>query len=107
MRFLGKNGVTVLIIEGLLPVGFPIRIDFRQQFIPIPPCRRRHFLFDFLVQICAGLDMGSVYKHCRQRQRPCCSSLIQHPLEYFFCRPLCEPMAEVIAHRGEMRQCLV
>ena len=88
-------------------MGLPVCVDLRQQLIPIPLCRRRHLLFDFLVQICAGLDMGSVYKHCRRRQRPRCSCLIQHPLEYPLYRFLCEPMAEVIAHRREMRQFLV
>ena len=46
-------------------MGLPVCVDLRQQLIPIPLCRRRHLLFDFFVQICAGLDMGSVYKHCR------------------------------------------
>ena len=64
-------------------------------------------LFDFLVQIRAGLDRGPIYKHCRRRQCPRCSSLIQHPLEYPLYRFLCELVAEIIAHRGEVRQFLV
>ena len=75
-------GRIVVIIEGLFPVGLPVCVDLRQQLIPIPLCRRRHLLFDFLVQICAGFDVRPIDKHCRRRQCPRRSSLIQHPLEY-------------------------
>ena len=102
-----RPGRIIVVIEGLLPAGLPVCVDLRQQLIPLPLCRRRHLLFDFLVQIRAGLDRGPIYKHCRRRQCPRCSSLIQHPLEYPLYRFLCELVAEIIAHRGEVRQFLV
>ena len=102
----GFGRIFVVIIEGLLPVGLPVRIDFCQQLVPVPLCRHRYFLLDFLFQVRTGLDVCSIYKHCRRGQCPRASHLIQYPLEYRLDRFLCKPMPEIIAYRGEMRQLL-
>ena len=95
---------VIVIIKGFLPVRLPVCVYLCHQLIPVPLCRRWHFLSDLLVDVCVGLDVCPVYKHCSRRQRSGCPSLIQDPSEDRFYRFLCEPMPEIIAHCGEVRQ---
>ena len=67
-------GRLIFAVQRLFPVGLPVRVDFRQQFLLISFCCYRYFLLDFLVQICTGLDVCPIYKYCRWCQRsriPC------------------------------------
>lgn len=84
--FFRRLGWIIVVVGRLLPMAFPIHVDLRQQFIPVPPYCHRYFLLDFLVQIRAGFDVRPIYENLLRRQRLCRLCLVQNPLEYRFYR---------------------
>ena len=60
-----------LIIERLLSVGFPIRVDLLHQFLCIVPGCRRYRSLDLFLCVGIGFDVGAVNEDRLGRQISC------------------------------------
>ena len=92
-----------LVIERLLPMGFPVRVDLLHQFLGIMFGGHRYCgLYPFLC-VSIRFDVGTVYKDRLGRQVSRLCHFLQDPCKnpvYRFCR---KSVTEIITHRGKVR----
>jgi len=97
----------IVVIKRLLPMSFPVCVDFLHQFLRIVLGCHRHLLFYLLLCIGICLNMGAVYEDCLRGQISRFRHLFQYPrkdLVHGFCG---KAVSEIITHRGKMRRFLL
>ena len=77
----------IVVIKRLLPMSFPVRVDFLHQFLRIVLGRHRHLLFYLLLCIGICLNVGPVneYRFGRQISPATSSSIHAKDLVHRFC----------------------
>ena len=97
----------IVVFKRLLPMSFPVCVDFLHQFLRVVLGRHRHLLFYLLLCIGICLNMGAVYEDCLRGQISRFRHLFQYPrkdLVHGFCG---KAVSEIITHRGKMRRFLL
>ena len=102
---LGRLGIIVIIavLNGLLPQLLPFGVHFFPELSGIDLGSFRNLLLLELFLVGTGLDVGSVDEYDTGIHHPVVQCLVQDMLEDLTGQFLREPLAEGIAHRGEVR----